>query len=285
MKSASDNNKYPAFCELASKQEEVFAHFRQNKDYQEILEHFSYEDGLFYISEIKSENESLLNQIEDFKTSDNYGGPEIFDYGIYGFLSASTLHYIRQLSYLETYFGDLNHKNIVEIGGGYGGLAKVVIDRFDIESYTIYDLPEVNQLTKKYLGKFGDKYLSKVKFGDLDHPKRVNYDICVSNCAFTECTPAVQDLYIDKVIKYAESGFMLYNYRVESYHPVILLTKLERAGLKNIGATYVKGAEIYFILAWNCKVKLKALPYRRRLFYKISPALYTLLLKTFRLFK
>ena len=53
MKSASDNNKYPAFCELASKQEEVFAHFRQNKDYQEILEHFSYEDGLFYISEIK----------------------------------------------------------------------------------------------------------------------------------------------------------------------------------------------------------------------------------------
>lgn len=286
MKSASDNNAYPNFCALAAKHEATFSTFRQNPIYQEILEHFTFEDGLHYIEKIENETPMLLNEVSIFRTNDLYGGAETFGYGKYGELSPSTLHYVSQLSYLAQHFGDLSGKDVVEIGGGYGGLAKLVMDKYNIASYTIYDLSETNQLISTYLGKFGEKYLNKLVFGNLDKDLKTQYDICISNCAFTECTPAIQDLYLNRVIKYSSRGFMLYNFRSESYHPVILLSKFENLGLKKLGAKNIDNARsLYFILAWNSQIKLDPLPYKRRYFYKISPLLYYFLLKVFRLLK
>jgi putative sugar O-methyltransferase len=284
MKSASDNITYPEFCKLASQNDEVFDTFRQNSVYHEILEHFEYEDGLKYITEIANENPSLLTQIEQFKTNDLYGGPLICDYANIGSISPSTLHYLRQLSYLETYFGDLTGKHIVEIGGGYGGLCKLVIDKYNIASYTIFDLDPVNELVKKYLGKFTTNYLEKVNVKTLEnYNETMQFDICISNCAFTECVPSIQEAYINKVIKYCKAGFILYNKRVESHHPVVLLSKLEIVGLKKMGSKQLQPPiPTVFILAWNSLIKLDKLPYKRRFFYKLSPFLYNLLLQLYR---
>lgn len=281
MKSASDNDEYPLFCALAAAHDEVFNTFRQNPVYQSILEHFSFEDGLAYLKAIELENPNLLESIDLFKTNDQFGGAQIYNYEKYGAICPSTIHYIKQLSSLEKHFGDLTDKDIVEIGGGYGGLAKLVMDRFKIKSYTIYDLPEVNELTKKYLSKFGDKYIKKIDFGDLNKESERKYNICISNCAFTECTPVIQDLYLQKVIKYSIKGIMIYNFRVESYHPVILLNKFEQLGLKGLGAEYPsQSMPIFFILVWNSNIKLNLLPYKRRYLHKISPYLYHSLLKS-----
>ncbi len=286
MKSASDNIAYPEFCKLASENDEVFDTFRQNSVYHEILEHFEYEDGLKYIAEIENENPGLLKQIDKFKTNDLYGGPLICNYPNYGSISPSTIHYVRQLSYLETYFGDLTDKHIVEIGGGYGGLCKLVIDKYNIASYTIFDLHPVNELVKKYLGKFNQNYLQKVSVKTLEnYNTTTQFDICVSNCAFTECVPNIQEAYINKVIKYCKAGFILYNKRVESHHPVVLLSLLEKINLKKIGSRQLTiPLPNVFILAWNTLIKLDKLPYKRRYFYKLSPTVYHFLLNTYRKF-
>lgn len=286
MKSASDNQRYNHFCEKAATDEVVFSTFRQNEVYQEILEHFSYEQGLTYLNQLKKYAPSLLEKIELFKTNDDFGGADIYHYDVIGHISPSTLHYIRQLAYLENCFGNLDGLHLVEIGGGYGGLAKLVMDAFDIASYTIFDLPEVNQLTAKYLGKFGNKYLDQIIFGNLEEVKQQSYDICVSDCAFTECIPAVQDQYLEKVIRYANGGFMIYNFRVESYHPLIIINKMEALGLKKMGTLPVEDASgNIFILAWNTGLSLNKLPYKRRFIHKFSPQLYQLGLKMYQKLK
>ncbi|MBT2562802.1 putative sugar O-methyltransferase [Pedobacter sp. ISL-68] len=282
MKSASDNQRYNDFCKRAATDDAVFSTFRQNEAFQEILEHFSYEDGLTYLNQLKKHAPLLLTGINTFKTNDNFGGADIHYYEEIGNISPSTLHYIRQLAYLENSFGNLDGLHLVEIGGGYGGLAKLVMDRFNIASYTIFDLPEVNLLTTKYLEKFGNQYLDKVIFGNLDEVKNQTYDICVSNCAFTECTPFIQDQYLEKVISRAKSGFMIYNFRVESYHPVVIFNKMEALDLKRMGTLPVEDSNANtFILAWNTQLSLHRLPYRRRFVHKLSPKLYQFGLKIY----
>lgn len=286
MKSASDNQRYNNFCSIAATDDTVFNTFRQNEVYQEILEHFSYEDGLTYLNQLKKHAPSLLTQINVFKTNDDFGGADIHHYEEIGDIAPSTLHYIRQLAYLESSFGNLDGLHLVEIGGGYGGLAKLVMDGFNISSYTMYDLPEVNLLTAKYLGKFGNQYLDKVIFGNLDEAENRIYDICLSNCAFTECTPSIQDQYLEKVIGHAKSGFMIYNFRIESYHPVIIFNKMEALGLKKMGILPIENANgNIFILAWNTRLSLNALPYKRRFIHKLSPKLYHFGLKVFQRIK
>ncbi len=257
--SVSDNLKYPEFCQLASENDDVFNSFRQNSIYQEILEHFNYKDGLRFIAEITNENPKLLNEVNVFKTNDIFGGAAIEYYENLGFISPSTLHYVGQLSYLETYFGDLTDKHIVEIGGGYGGLCKLVIDRYNIASYTIFDLKPVNALIARYLGEYGTKYLSKIKLEVLENYKEdKTFDLCISNCAFTECAPKIQDNYLNKVIAKSSKGFILYNIRLDSYPPAILLSKLENCQLKGLGYSPLDNPLPYvFIIAWNSIKKLK----------------------------
>ena len=53
---------------------------------------------------------------------------------------------------------NLNDINIIEIGGGYGGLAFYLINickkfNININSYTIFDIPEANTLQTKYFNE------------------------------------------------------------------------------------------------------------------------------------
>ena len=53
-------------------------------------------------------------------------------------------------------------KNIVEIGGGYGGLATVLYPFIEYESYLLIDLYEANLLSKRYAKKVGYPIVSHV---------------------------------------------------------------------------------------------------------------------------
>ena len=47
---------------------------------------------------------------------------------------------IVQMCDVKKYFGDLNGKNVVEIGVGYGGLCFVLSSFYNINSYELVDL-------------------------------------------------------------------------------------------------------------------------------------------------
>jgi len=130
-------------------------------------------------------------------TNDFYGNPKLYNYGKLKF-STSTLQYIGVLAKLIELFGNLGGKRIVEIGGGYGGQCRTIMDVYGVECYHIIDLPEVCELQKKYCGA-----------ECFTLPIGEEYDICISNYALSEIEN--NKLYIDKVVKKSKHGYITCN--------------------------------------------------------------------------
>lgn len=207
--SISDYNDYKLFCEKAATDEKTFDSFKQNSVYTEILEHCSYEQGNLFIQEIIKNNNLDLYYLEKLKENDLYGSSNKLSYeSPFGLISPSTLRYIKVLSDLIKHFGDLNSMSIVEIGVGYGGQSKIIMDYFKIKEYNYIDLREVNLLAKTYLSKFNYENLHFLDFENLPDKK---YDLIISNYAITECEKTIQEYYIEKIIKNSKNGYMIGN--------------------------------------------------------------------------
>jgi putative sugar O-methyltransferase len=196
--SISDENKFKTLCENANSNDLVFNGFKSNPSFTEILEHTTYEQGIGYINEIEKNTKVDLSLLTKFKNNDEQGNPKKYKFKEpYGEMSPSTIRYIKVLNDIINIFGDISNYSIVEIGVGYGGQSKIIQDQFNIKRYNFVDLPEVLNLTKKYLKKYNYKNLNFLDFTDLPDKK---YDLVISNYAITECSQNIQDLYIDKII-------------------------------------------------------------------------------------
>ena len=207
--SISDNDNYPTFCEVAATSD-LFLNFRNNNTYRDILEHVSFSEGEEYLKIIKEKNPKLLNLIDKYLTNDKIGNPKKFNYSI-GNISPTTLRYIKVLSEIIEIYGDLDNKDIVEIGCGYGGQAKIICDTFKIKSYTLIDLDSVLKLTKRYLNSFklniNFKYL---KMSDIQNKN--NYDYFISNYAYTECNRDIQMFYYNNILSRSKNGYITANF-------------------------------------------------------------------------
>jgi putative sugar O-methyltransferase len=210
MESVSNNTGYPDVCLKASQDEEVFKVFKTIPEYTQILEHTSIEYGHKYIELIKRDNPQLLNpeNIAKFKTNDLYGGSSPHDFGEFT-ISPSTLRYIKVLSDLIKVFGSLDGFKIAEIGGGYGGQCKVISDYFDIKGYHIADIDEANKLTAKYLDKLN---VENVRNSTFDKLEVEEYDLVISNYAYTELDRGLQDSYKKTIIDGAANGYITNNF-------------------------------------------------------------------------
>ncbi|MFN5471594.1 MAG: hypothetical protein ACK5CR_06175, partial [Pseudanabaena sp.] len=89
----------------------------------------------------------------------------------------------------------------------------------------------------------------------------------------------IQDIYLKKIIKNSNKGFIIYNLRLESYHPAVLLEKIKYLhNTKNIGVIQEKPltCKTNFILVWgyNNGIVTDMLPFLgQRILYRISPSL------------
>lgn len=208
--SISQQTPYPSICIMASQDDEVFNRFKTISEYTQILEHCSVNYGFDCLKIIKEENPQLLEEpyLSKFMENDKFGGASVFNYGDL-IISPSTIKYIKILSDLINIFGDLTNYKIAEIGGGYGGQCKIIQDYFNIKDYHIIDLSEVNMLSNKYLNKLAVK---KFRTSDLDSLNTENYDLVISDYAFTELNREVQDVYNTKIIKGSRNGYMNCNF-------------------------------------------------------------------------
>jgi hypothetical protein len=208
-----DYSNYLKVCKEAAQDDEVFKNFKRNPDYVPILEHVNYEQGLEYIKEIKRivPNYFIKPFISEFIKNDKIGNPNIFYFNeIHTDISPTTLRYIKVLSDLISIFGNLDHLNIIEIGGGYGGQCRIIHDIVIPKSYTIVDLPVVLSLTGKYLKDC--QYDDDIILRDPDDPSEIYYDLCISNYAFTEIDRQYQAFYADKIIKNSDKGYITCNF-------------------------------------------------------------------------
>lgn len=144
-------------------------------------------------------------------------------------MTPTMVRYMYTLSLMENLIGF--HDSIIEIGGGYGGMYEVIKDewfkdKYEIAEYddtdenksedelllwpyTIYDLPEVVSLQKRYL-----------TYRKIPHPSfRTNLkcqappaDLCLSWCAWSELSYDLRVEYAEKVISKCDHFFICSNY-------------------------------------------------------------------------
>jgi hypothetical protein len=196
--------------------------FKSNPNYTNILEHVSHELGVIYLKEIKTNFDSLfLDNKEIFINlcleNDKYGMPNKYEFENFCSCSPTNLRYLLHALIILKYMQDcnLNNINIVEIGGGYGGLTLFIFKlsflfKININSYTIFDLLEPMLLQKKYL----DLFNIKINTYEISENFTLNNNsFLISNYAFSEISKELQSVYIKKMINpYISHGFLCWNH-------------------------------------------------------------------------
>ena len=128
------------------------------------------------------------------------------------------------------HFGDLSNLKICEIGVGYGGQARIIFAKFPkVASYAFVDLQSALNLSKKYLSHFSD-ISAKMDFYTLDNLGKNDYDLVISNYAFSELNRTIQELYLQAIIHRSKHGYITYNeisgdelasYKIGEYEKII----------------------------------------------------------------
>jgi putative sugar O-methyltransferase len=113
---------------------------------------------------------------------------------------------------MENIFSNFSSfKNIIEIGGGYGGQCYVLSKRINFDTYTIIDLKDVSNLQEKYLNKLNIKNVKYIYPEILDTIKNIKYDLVISCFAWSELSKDIQLLYYNEIIKNSKHGFLRCN--------------------------------------------------------------------------
>ena len=201
----SSIDSYLSACRSAAQASDFFKTFKNNQAYRHVLEHVSYEEGQQYLDEIELEYEDKLDEI---KENDKLGTPITCSYDGVGQISPTTVRYLKNTSDIVTKFGT-SFDSIVEIGGGYGGLCKVMSSFVKFEQYLLLDLEECNMLSRKYLSHFDLPTMSYQAEEIVDVED--NFDLLVSNYALSECNRETQMMYIERFVKKSDKFYLMHN--------------------------------------------------------------------------
>jgi hypothetical protein len=196
-------------CERAAHDPVRFADFKRDPDYVRILEHVTCELGARYLECALAIQPSLRERLPEFGRNDELGSPRLCDYGTHGPFSPTTLRYVKVLADLARLFGPLDGMRVVEIGAGYGGQCFVVSTVSEPASYVLVDLEPCLELQRTYLAALGIE-AEFMRAEDL--PAEAEYDLVVSNYAFSECTGQVQRHYVERVLTCSKRGYMTMNW-------------------------------------------------------------------------
>ena len=207
--SISDIEEYKSICLKSATEDVYFNNFKRNPAYTSIIPGIDNKNFIYYgkkYLEIIDKSNFDFNKLSLIKKNDIVGNDYLEDYGPpFGKISTVTLRYLKVLLEIESIFGKIDGKNIVEIGVGYGGQCLLFMNYFKPKSYTLIDLPEVLQLCKRYLAEYNN-----INFVPYDQINNEHYDLAISNYAFSECDKNIQLKYID-IFKNSKNGYITYN--------------------------------------------------------------------------
>ena len=169
-------------------------------------------------------NKYFLKTLPKIVKSDLYGCPEeLIKFNINAkkyFISPTTIRYSKNsLNLINFFTKEIFNSNIFEIGGGYGGEAKIFYDFASIFNngkeikWNIFDLPSSYKLIKKYLNIFN--YTTTILSIDKKNfiPKN---SLAISCGALSEMRGDLLKNYIDKVVLPCKMGYFLTNFESHS---------------------------------------------------------------------
>jgi putative sugar O-methyltransferase len=208
--SRSEKGYYLTAIKLALKNQRSFDNFKRLRSYQNVLEHASKQQGKEYLKILSSRKDGILTLgMSTVLISDSVGNPIKFKYDNYTVpLSPTTLRYMKVSSDLQILFGNKLGK-VAEIGCGYGGQTLVNDQLLNVETAKLFDLPIVNKLIDRYLNSFLLNGAYNTTVINKEVPQE--YDLVISNYAFSELPKKLQLKYINKVLSKAKRGFLIMN--------------------------------------------------------------------------
>ncbi len=207
--SDSQLTNYEKFVQKTLEKNHYFVKFRRKYTCRQIIETVEPDMGYAYFKKILALNPGFSLMMDTFKKNDLVGKPLTFNYPNTGPISPTTLRYISVAAELEVLFGSLNEFKIAEIGCGYGGQLRILDSLYEIKEYHLYDLENVQTLTLKYLSNF-DVRVKIIRSRDLPN-KKFDFDLVISNYAFSELPRFLQSDYLQKVILKSKRGYMTMN--------------------------------------------------------------------------
>lgn len=208
-RSDSDDGLYVIAVKDATESYKSFTNFKRHPDYNRVLEHLTERDGLEYLEILRRQAPDLLSSIALFKDNDLLGNPRTYSYDV-GQISPTTLRYIKVASDLRILFGPSIGDNIVEIGIGYAGQALIIDRIFKVLKYRLIDLPPVCDLASKCL----EHHILSCSYQTSTINRESGteeFDLVISNYAFSELPAELQLCYVKKILSKAKRGYLTMN--------------------------------------------------------------------------
>jgi len=224
---------YIDLCKLACENDGIFQKLKSMKEYSMVEKPtLSYKICGEWLLNVYIKNyNQYLNLLEIGILNDTYLQPMKFDYEyiLKNKIKLSTYKLsFCCISYVIKALNILNHikvlnidnLNIVEIGGGYGGQAFILLKlakkfNINIKSYSIFDLKYPSLLQSKYLNftNITEKYNVK-SYYNFEIEKNIinNFSFVISNYALSEISTKIQDDYFNKILYNVKHGFLLWNF-------------------------------------------------------------------------
>ena len=227
----TDKYTHVNICKKSLTDNNIYENFKTFPEFTYILEHTTERYGHIYIQLMieKYKDYMVLLDWKKLKENDIIGNPsmvnfiELKDYvGLENcYYSPSTIYYIyRGIDIIHNLLRNSKNFNILEIGGGYGGQCKLLIDmcvmfNVKIEKYGIIDLEYATKLQEKYLSTFGYK---NIEYFGYESTKEFNYfelyNAVISIYALSEFDVDVQNYYVNNIIDNNKNYYILCNLEI-----------------------------------------------------------------------
>ncbi len=204
--------------------------FKSDPRYQLVLEHVDHYQGVRFLQHTEQEYAAYWPKVLDLlpalvTVNDQYGKPMTDRFHEVGVTcSPSNFRYLSQALRLLTHAAEVasGRIHVIELGGGYGGLALYVnrlahlFPSVEIDAYSIVDLPEAGVVQAKTAGALSVPIyvvngLSEISLGicrDLSEAPRFLF----SAYAFSEFDEDTRNWYAEHLVKHCEHGVVIWNF-------------------------------------------------------------------------
>jgi len=208
---------------LLMSDEEMY--FKSDFDYNYVLEHVHLTEGNIYLEFIHKKFNDIFIKNKDFLVNlsilnDKIGKPNKYNFDNFTYCSPTNLRYIYHSFMILDMILKNNYTNVdlIEIGGGYGGLCffiNNICNIFDIKikSYTIFDLEEPTLLQNRYLKLNSINNFKTCQLQNYELANLQKNSFLISSYAFSEISDELQKEYSEKIIDpYTNMGFLVWNF-------------------------------------------------------------------------
>lgn len=216
------------FTTLAGLDSNIFENFRRHPVMLRVIEGTNYLSSFENINFFRNNSSHVVTKfLAKISSSDKVGNPlRLLTFYLNDKLlelNPTTLRYAKNWSNIIDCFNlknDFPSLEISEIGGGYGGEAKVF---FDLEPelnkkkklilYDIYDLKSSTQLITNFLNKFeySVNYKSLINCKNSEIKKDCK-KLVISNGALSEMHGDLLNLYLSQIVYKADYGYFIVNF-------------------------------------------------------------------------